>query len=338
MSYLFNPIKPLAALTAFLSMTSLVHADYSKHPLAADFVTEMVEKHGFAAADVEALLTRAEKRQPILDAISRPAEKAKPWKEYRPIFIVPMRITNGAAFWREHADVLANAEKAYGVPAEIIVSIIGVETNYGRNMGSWSVLDALTTLAFDYPPRAPFFRSELVNYLNLTRQQQQDPLKFKGSYAGAMGYGQFMPSSYLNYAVDFDGDGITDIWNNTTDAIGSVANYFNKHGWKYGEPVVVPAKLNKSRDQLLSQDVFNKLTPLAVSVGEWKKRGIEPVGAVSADTLATPIEFDGANGLEYWLGFQNFYTITRYNRSAMYAKAVYDLSLELKKEMEKSPQ
>src|SRR5690606_33614095 len=272
----------LMALAFGLSTSA--NADYSKHPLAAEFVNEMVEKHGFTADEINHWLSKAEKRQPILDAIARPAEKSKTWKEYRPIFIVPMRITNGVAFWAENRAALARAEKEYGVPAEIIVAIIGVETNYGRNTGSWYVIDALTTLAFDYPPRAPFFRSELVNYFVLTREQKHDPLEFKGSYAGAMGYGQFMPSSYRNFAVDFDGDGFTDIWNNPTDAIGSIANYFKAHGWQTGKQVVVPAKLVRTRDQVSTSTAFNQVVPPTINVNEWKKIGIAPTAKIAAQT------------------------------------------------------
>lgn len=322
----------LAALGASASAV----ADYSQHPLAAEFVNEMVQKHGFSASEVNLWLSKAEKRQPILDSIARPAEKSKTWKEYRPIFIVPLRIANGVNFWNENRAALARAEKEFGVPAEIIVAIIGVETNYGKNTGNWYVIDALTTLAFDYPPRAPFFRSELVNYLILTREQKHNPLEFKGSYAGAMGYGQFMPSSYRNFAVDFSGDGFTDIWNNPTDAIGSIANYFKKHGWEQGKPVVIPAKLKQAREQVSANESFNKVVQPAVTVSEWKKIGIVPTARVAARTPVMAIEFDGVNGFEYWMGLQNFYTITRYNRSPMYAMAVYDLSQDIKVAMKKS--
>jgi membrane-bound lytic murein transglycosylase B len=320
-----------------LTMAVPAWADYSQHSLAPAFIQEMVQEHGFSASEVKQLLAQAEKRQPILDAIARPAEKSKTWKEYRPIFIVPLRITNGVAFWHEHRAALELAEKEYGVPAEIIVAIIGVETNYGRNMGSWRVIDALTTLAFDYPPRAPFFRSELVNYLILTREQQHNPLEFKGSYAGAMGYGQFMPSSYRNFAVDFSGDGFTDIWNNPTDAIGSVANYFKKHGWKTGQAAVVPAKLSQPRSKVIANDAFNKVVPPTLALNEWKKIGVVPAIKIDGKTPAMAIEFDGVKGLEYWFGLQNFYTITRYNRSPMYAMAVLDLSVEIKNAMKNVP-
>lgn len=336
LSFGYSFSKKCLSVLAGLSLSFSAAADYSKHPLAAEVVDEMVQQHGFTAEEINQWLSKAQKRQPILDAIARPAEKSKTWKEYRPIFIVPMRVTNGVKFWAEHREVLTRAEQEYGVPAEIIVAIIGVETNYGRNTGSWYVIDALTTLAFDYPPRAPFFRSELVNYFILTREQKHNPLEFKGSYAGAMGYGQFMPSSYRNFAVDFSGDGFTDIWNNPTDAIGSVANYFKKHGWQTGKAVVVPAKLTKARNTLLSNESFNKVVPPSINVSEWKKAGVAPTGRVARNTPAIAIEFEGINGLEYWFGLQNFYTITRYNRSPMYAMAVYDLSLELKHAMRKA--
>tara|TARA_R100000656_G_scaffold33594_1_gene28886 strand:- start:7 stop:1047 length:1041 start_codon:yes stop_codon:yes gene_type:complete len=336
LSFCHSFSKHCLGVIAGLSFSFVAAADYSQHPLAGAFVDEMVQQHGFSAEYVNQILSKAQKRQPILDAIARPAEKSKTWKEYRPIFIVPMRITNGVAFWNEHRAVLARAEKEYGVPAEIIVAIIGVETNYGKNTGSWYVIDALSTLAFDYPPRAPFFRSELVNYFILTREQKHNPLEFKGSYAGAMGYGQFMPSSYRNYAVDFSGDGFTDIWNNPTDAIGSVANYFKRHGWQTGKPVVVPAKLTKSRATLLANESFNTVVQPTMNVSDWKKNGVAPTKNIANRTPVIAIEFDGVNGLEYWLGLQNFYTITRYNRSPMYAMAVYDLSLEIKQAMQKN--
>lgn len=302
------------------------YADYSEHPLAEGFVQDMVSKYDFAAEDVRSLLKKAEKRQSILDAISRPAEKTKTWKEYRPIFMQQLRIINGVAFWSEHQKALNEAEKEFGVPAEIIVAIIGVETNYGKNTGSYLVLDALSTLAFDYPPRAPFFRSELENYLVLTREHKQDATQFKGSYAGAMGYGQFMPSSYRKFAVDFTGDDFADIWKNPRDAIGSVANYFVQHGWQPGKPVIVPAYLKVAREEV----TLNNIVPPVTSVQEWQKKGVIPTVILPDQTPAIAIEFDGAEGLEYWLGLQNFYTITRYNRSPMYAMAVYQLSKEIK--------
>lgn len=319
----------LASLLCSLSLFSTtVLADYSQHEEAKKFVAEMVQEHQFTEAELTTWLKSAEKKQSILDAISRPAEKAKPWKDYRPIFIQPQRVTSGVDFWKQHADALAHAEKQFGVEQEIIVAIIGVETGYGRNMGSHRVIDALSTLAFDYPPRSPFFRSELKNYFLLTREQQKDPLAFKGSYAGAMGYGQFMPSSYRNWAVDFDNDGFVDIWNNPTDAIGSVANYFKAHGWRHRNAVVLAAEF--TGDRSASEIVFNQIQPPTTTYGEWKKSGLKSKFKTSSALPLIPIEFDGVNGLEYWLGLHNFYVITRYNRSPMYAMAVYQLSQEIR--------
>ncbi len=212
------------------------------------------------------------------------------------------------------------------MPAEIIVAIIGVETNYGRNMGSHRVLDALSTLAFDYPPRAPFFRSELGHYLQLTREQQQDPLSIKGSYAGAMGYGQFMPSSYRNYAVDFDGDGRVNIWTNVEDAIGSVANYFRAHGWRSDEPVALRARAGAE----LAPELLNLIDIPTTTLSHWRDRGLEAIVTLPEDWPAQAYRLDGEFGEEFWLGLHNFYVITRYNRSHMYALAVYQLSGEIR--------
>src|SRR5690606_28835084 len=218
-------------------------ADYEGEKIA-EFVREMTQDYGFASEQLVEVLAQAERKQAILDAISRPAERVKPWKEYRPIFITESRVAQGVDFWRENQAALERAEQEYGVPAEVIVSIIGVETFYGRNTGSHRVIDALSTLGFDYPPRQPFFRQQLKEFLLLTREEQVDPLTLKGSYAGAMGLPQFMPSSFRAYAVDFDDDGRIDIWTNPVDAIGSAANYFKQHGWAAGEPVVARAQVS----------------------------------------------------------------------------------------------
>ncbi|WP_232305487.1 lytic murein transglycosylase B [Gilvimarinus polysaccharolyticus] len=287
------------------------------------FIDRMVTEHQFSRESLQALFYHANKRQTILDAISRPAEKTKSWADYRNIFIKDARIKSGVKFWLDNADALARAEQEFGVPAEYIVAIIGVETLYGRVTGSYRVIDALSTLAFDYPPRSDFFTRELEQYLLLTREHQQDPLSHKGSYAGAMGYGQFMPSSYRHYAVDFDGDDLPDIWNNLPDAIGSVANYFKSHGWQPGKQVVLRAR---PEDTLDSTIVYNQIVPPEHSIGGWMKAGLKPISAVPSETLALAIKLDGALGDEYWLGFNNFYVITRYNRSHMYAMAVHQLA------------
>lgn len=289
------------------------------------FIAEMSREHGFAEAQLRQLFAGAERKQPILDAISRPAERVKPWKEYRPIFITDARIAQGVAFWSRHAETLARAEREYGVPAQVIVAIIGVETFFGRNTGNWRVLDALATLGFDYPPRADFFRKELREFLLLTREQQVDPLTLSGSYAGAMGLPQFMPSSFRAYAVDFDHDGHIDIWNNPVDAIGSVASYFQRHGWVAGDPVVTRARIEGTR---FADGLTLGLEPVK-SVGDLRQLGWTPLDTVDDNYAVTAFRLEGAQGDEFWMGLPNFYVITRYNRSVMYAMAVHQLSAAL---------
>ena len=266
----------------------------------------MVSEYNFDRTEVELLLKDAEKQQSIIDAMSRPAEKVKPWKDYRKIFIQEKRIDEGVKFWHENRDALNRASAKYGVAPEVIVAIIGVETFYGRIKGNYRVIDALATLSFDYPKRSPFFTKQLEHFLLLSKEQKQAPLALKGSYAGAMGYGQFIPSSYRNYAVDFDGDGFVDIWNNTTDAIGSVANYFSRHGW------ALDSALNKLK--------------LEKTIDELSVMGFTPTQPLAGDLKAIPILLQGNRGAEFWLGLNNFYVITRYNHSRLYAMAVHELS------------
>ena len=224
---------------SFLSSNSF--AQSTPDELKKAFIEEMTTQHQFEKSDVEALLAKASLSEIVLEAIQRPWE-AKPWHQYYPIFLTEKRVKKGVEFWNTHADALKRAEQEIGVPAEMIVAIIGVETFYGAYKGKYPVLDALYTLGFHYPPRANFFRSELQEYMLLTREENFNPTELKGSYAGAMGLGQFISSSYRNYAIDFDNDGVRDILNNPVDAIGSVANYFKRHGWKKGEPVAFKAK------------------------------------------------------------------------------------------------
>ena len=297
-------------------------AEYEHSPQVAEFVAEMTRDYGFAGEQLLGLFAEAQRKQAILDAISRPAEKVKPWKDYRPIFITDSRIARGVDFWREHRETLARAEQEYGVPAQVIVAIIGVETFYGGNTGSYRVLDALSTLAFDYPPRAPFFRKELREFLMLSREQQVDPLSLKGSYAGAMGMPQFMPSSFRAYAVDFDGDGQINIWSNPVDAIGSVASYFQRHGWQPGEPVASRARV---KGEQAEQGLAPGLDP-ASNVGELRALGWSSSDPLDNELPVTAFRLEGAEGDEYWLGLPNFFVITRYNRSVMYAMAVNQLA------------
>ncbi|TBU95814.1 lytic murein transglycosylase B [Phytopseudomonas dryadis] len=300
----------------------VVAGAYENSPSVNEFIDEMTRDYGFASEQLTTLFAGVERKQAILDAISRPAERVKPWKEYRPIFITDARIKNGVVFWNQHAEALARAEQEYGVPAEIIVAIIGVETSYGGNTGNYRVVDALSTLAFDYPPRAPFFRKELREFLMLAREEQVDPASLKGSYAGAMGLPQFMPSSFRAYAVDFDGDGHINIWSNPVDAIGSVASYFKRHKWQPGQPVASRASV---KGEQAEQGLSSGLDP-EKNVGELRRLGWSSADALSDDLPVTAFRLEGAEGAEYWLGLPNFYVITRYNRSVMYAMAVNQLS------------
>lgn len=317
---------PVVGLVGILGTAqNAVAGDYEGSPQVAEFVGEMTRDYGFAGEQLMDVFREVERKQAILDAISRPAERVKQWKDYRPMFITDARIARGVDFWRQHEAALARAEQEYGVPAQIIVSIIGVETFFGRNTGNYRVMDALATLGFDYPPRAPFFRKELREFLLLAREQQLDPLTLKGSYAGAMGLPQFMPSSFRAYAVDFDGDGHINIWTDPDDAIGSVASYFKRHGWVGGEQVV--SRATASGEQV-DQGLSPGLDPV-MSVGELQALGWASHDALPAGLPVTAFRLEGANGTEYWMGLNNFYAITRYNRSVMYAMAVYQLSESL---------
>lgn len=309
---------------SFISHSALANSDYQEQ--RQQFIEQMVSKHGFQRNEVESLLAQASRNETILEAIARPWE-AKPWYQYYPIFLTEKRLQAGLKFWQQHQQTLTRAEEEFGVPAEIIVAIIGVETFYGEYRGKYSVLDALYTLGFHYPPRAKFFRSELEQFMLLTREESLPARDLMGSYAGAMGYGQFISSSYRHYAVDFDGDNIRDLLGNPTDAIGSVANYFAEHGWQKNEPVAIKLATSSTHAQLV-----NKGLKPESSVAELKQKGLElpENSAVTAQAKAKVFEFELAEGHEYWLGFNNFYVITRYNHSPLYAMAVYQLSQQLK--------
>ncbi|MDX1298498.1 MAG: lytic murein transglycosylase B [Pseudomonas sp.] len=314
---------PWLALAGVCGMAQPVLAgDYQQSPQVAEFVGEMTRDYGFAGEQLVSMFAEVERKQAILDAISRPAEKVKQWKDYRPIFITDARINKGVEFWKQHEATLARAEAEYGVSAQVIVAIIGVETSYGGNTGSYRVMDALSTLAFDYPPRAPFFRKELREFLLLTREEQVEPLSLKGSYAGAMGLPQFMPSSFRAYAVDFDGDGHINIWTNPVDAIGSVASYFKRHGWQPGQPVVSAATVKGAQ---VEQGLTVGLDPVK-NAAELRALGWTSVDPLADELPVTAFRLEGAEGAEHWLGLPNFFVITRYNRSVMYAMAVNQLA------------
>ncbi|MGH8107224.1 MAG: lytic murein transglycosylase B [Arenimonas sp.] len=283
------------------------------------FVTDTSKKFGIPENEIRATLAQAQYRQSIIDAITRPAE-AKPWKTYRPIFLTEARINNGRKFLAEHRVELQRVQDRTGVPAEIIVAIIGVETSYGGNMGNYKVLDALYTLGFYYPKREAFFSSELAHLFQLSRVENFDIQQLKGSYAGAMGYGQFMPSSYLNYAKDGDNDGRRNLFGNLDDVFSSVANYFVGHGWQKGEPVFVRASMDSAALPFVPDGLEAKY-----SLAELAQKGYRPISNVP-DLPATLLTLDGSEGTEHWIGFKNFYVITRYNRSPLYAMSVYQLA------------
>ena len=306
------------------------NSSYLNRDEVKTFIEQFAKKNNVAKSSITALFENVQTQTDVLEAIQRPAEKKKNWTQYRKIFITDKRIQQGLEFWSENAQILAAAEREYGVPPEIIVAIIGVETFYGRYKGKYPVLDSLVTLGFDYPPRQKFFRSELEQFLLLTQEEDLDPLKIKGSYAGAMGKSQFISSSYRNYAVDFNEDGVRDLWNSNEDVIGSVANYFKQHGWKQGAVVTVPAKIN-SGDRYKS--LLEKGSKPSVTFSELNQYGVEFDEHVDGAEKIALLEFKKDDADEYWLGLNNFYVITRYNHSHMYAMAVYQLSQKIKQDI-----
>jgi membrane-bound lytic murein transglycosylase B len=309
---------------------------YLEYPQAQEMIVAL-QAEGFSESYLKQVLSEAKRQESILKAISRPAEKRLTWGEYRDIFIKPKRISQGVAFWQENREALERAEATYGVPAEIIVAIIGVETRYGRITGSYRVVDALATLGFDYPRRGKFFRGQLMEYLRLVREEGTEFTAHKGSYAGAMGYGQFIPSSYRNFAIDFDGDGKRDIWENKTDAIGSVANYFAEHGWTPGAPVLSTVYLPEQLDESWFGKGRKGLTP-TVTLAEWNARGVLAQRQLPPQEKATLLRLEIAEDKQYWLGLHNFYVITRYNHSNLYAMAVYRLSEQIRQAYDKANQ
>jgi membrane-bound lytic murein transglycosylase B len=306
----------------------------TEHPGTDEFVERAASEYGLSETEVRALLGEAEYKQSIVDAISRPAE-GKPWHQYRKIFLTDKRISQGIEFWTKNRELIASASKKYGVDEATIVAIIGVETSYGRNTGGYRTIDALVTLGFYYPQnlssdRSAFFSSELMHYIQLAAEEDLPANEITGSYAGAMGMGQFMPSSYREYAVDFDGDGKRDLWRSTPDVVGSVANYLHRHGWQPGKPVTRRARASSNAvfDEISTRDF--KPT---ISVGEWQEKGFSSSSELSPDLPAAVLKLVGEDRNTYWLVFKNFYVITRYNRSPRYAMAVYELSQEIKKGM-----
>ena len=323
-----NLLKGTLLLILFLPNVGFTQSLDSKQ--VNQFIDEMVDKHGFDTNELRILFGGTKYSDRVLQAMSKPAE-GLPWYKYRKIFLKDSRIKKGAAFWKKYKDTLNRAEDVYGVPPQIIIGIVGVETQYGKYKGKDKVMDSLATLAFHYPKRAKFFRSELEQFLLLTREQNVDPLSLKGSYAGAMGIPQFISSSYRNYAVDFDGDGKKDLWQNPVDAIGSVANYFNRHGWEAGVAVTYPVRVTGDR---IAAAIDKDLKP-DIRAGDLKNYDIVSDQDIPAATLVKVMQFEQKDHNDYWIGLQNFYVITRYNHSPLYAMAVYQLSEEIKTEYEK---
>ena len=299
-------------------------------PKINQFVDKMVKEHSFDSADLKKLLLNTTYQEQVIAAIQKPAEKL-PWYKYERIFLTDNRVNAGVKFWQENEETLNRATNTYGVPQEIIVSLIGVETFYGKIKGSYPVLDSLVSLSFYYPPRAKFFTSELEHFLLYAREENKDPRSFRGSYAGAMGYPQFISSSIRNFAVDFSNDGYRDLHDNVVDAIGSVGNFINKHGWINGEPIVLKTTFKGPVPEAL-MPLLNSIQQPTLTAPELKVYGITPPNKISDKLPASVFSFelDDKPTIEYWLGFNNFYTITRYNRSQNYALAVYLLSEKIK--------
>lgn len=315
-----------ALLLASIAAAATAPVRPALDPEVQAFADEMIERHGFERAALEKTLRETRFLGSIIKAMDAPAT-ALPWHEFRARHITDARIKAGLQFWAEHQALLEKAAAEYRVPAEMIVSTIGVETIFGRRTGTIGVLDALTTLAFGYPRRAAFFRGELEQFLLLARENDIPLTGLKGSFAGAIGIPQFMPSSYRKYAVDFDGDGIRDL-RRVADAIGSVANYYRQFGWRAGETVIVPVDVGDSPlDAMLAGGILPHL-----AVAEYRKRGVIPLEPVADDVNAALFTVQSEAGPRYWLGLNNFYVITRYNRSINYAMAVHELATALRRQ------
>lgn len=313
-------MRPISILLFLLMQLNIAGA--ADLPGIPDFINEMVAKHQFRHDELVRVFNEAQHRQDIIDTMNNPST-TRPWLDYRASFVNKKRIDGGMKFWLKYQNALERAEQQYGVPQEIIIAIIGVETLYGRHAGNHRTLDALTTLTFDYPRRMDFFRSELEQYLLLVREQNFDMLSIRASYAGALGIPQFMPSSYRRVAVDFNGDGKVDLMNEPEDAIGSVANYMRQYGWKPGEPIAVKASAS---DVSRPNDVG-----AARTLAAWSDLGVTAQADTRNAVYAYLLDFTVPGGKEYWFGFNNFAVITTYNNSIYYAMSVYQLAAELRK-------
>jgi membrane-bound lytic murein transglycosylase B len=319
-----------AAFRALISALMLVTAVRADEPVPFDtarptvqaFIERMRAENGFSADELNQLFAQAKTQQAILDAMAKPAERALLWYEYRARFVTEQRIADGAQFWAEHRELLDDTAKQYGVAPQYLVAILGVETSYGRIMGRYRVLDALSTLAFDYPARSAYFTNELEQFLLLTREESLDALAPVGSYAGAMGAPQFMPGSLRKYAIDADGDGKRDLWSDWADILASIGNYFRVHGWQPGGPVLTDVDI----DQEHAHDLDSRPLALDETVGSLKGKGVQFHEALPDETPAMLIAADEPEQIRFRVGLNNFYVITRYNRSPLYAMAVHELA------------
>ena len=324
-------ILTLNANATASNANATVKSDYLQHDKFTAFLNTVVKEDGHDKQTVLDLFSDAERKDSILKAIARPAEKRLTWAKYQDIFLTKKRAEKGLTFYKKYKTTFTKANDTYGVPPEIILAIIGVETRYGGNKGSYRVIDSLSTLAFDYPPRSKFFTKQLRQYLLLGKEAGIDLKSTKGSYAGAMGFPQFIPSSYRHYAIDFDNDNVTDLINNPVDAIGSVANYFSEHGWVSNAPITSPARFLKANGEESDLDgLVNQSLKPSLTIKDITNAGLVGDKTYNNDLKATAMRLKGKQGNEYWIGLNNFYVITRYNHSKLYAMAVYQLSETLK--------
>ena len=336
----------------FVLFSNSMLADYSEHPEAKDVIKTLVSEHGFDESYVIKILQTAKKQERILKSMSSPAEFTWTWDRYKKLFLEEQRISNGKKFIKENSALFIKVEREFGVPKEIITSILGVETRYGKIKGNYRVLDSLATLGFDFPRRSKFFKSELIQFFILTRENNLDINAVQGSYAGAMGYGQFISSSYRAYAIDYDGDGYADLFNSVPDAVASIANYLQKHGWKRDGAIVQKVEINKVNKTYKHQANLKKYIPLQFTEGLEEEYIIKNGDSLSSIAISNNLELQQLMTLNniknknliksgqtillnkpqdlYFIGDDNFIAITKYNRSHFYAKAVYDLSLEFK--------
>jgi membrane-bound lytic murein transglycosylase B len=320
---LFRPLLVAGVLgTPLFAQAATTDSFDLKRPEIAAFIADVVAHDGMSRKEVRALLKAAQPQPKIIEAMERPAEKVSPWWQYREHFITPERISEGVQFWGEHKDSLERIAAQYRVEPEYVVAILGVETRYGRMTGRYRVLDALATLAFNYPPRHAYFTKELEQFLILAKENKLDPLTLTGSYAGAMGAPQFMPSSYRHFAVDANNDSQRDLWGDWDDVIASVANYLHESGWRPGSPVLAEATVTQEGPL----EVEPRKLELTDTVGGLAARGIKTELDVAPDTPALLIDAEQQDGPAYRVGFHNFYVITRYNTSPRYAMAVHELA------------